>query len=93
MAVEHDEGAVTYSLGGEGLGQFLERGQGEAKLRPLVGKVGLEVEERRAREVALVVVGAAAFGDVPAVWAGLEVGGAVKNAQAWGTHAARQFLG
>ena len=67
VAVEHDEGAVADALGGEGLGQLVERRQGEAELGVRVGKLAAEIEEGRAGNVALVVVGAPAFGVVAAL--------------------------
>ena len=92
VTVEHDEGAVADALGGECLGELLERRQGEAQLRVLVGEVALQVEEGGARDVTLVVVGATAFGDVAAVGAGLEVGGAVEHSHRRRAELAREVF-
>src|SRR5476649_697763 len=43
--------------------------------------------------MALVVIGAAAFGDIAAVGAGLQIGRAVEDAQRRGAHLAREVFG
>ena len=58
-----------------------------------VGKLAAEIEEGRARDVALVVVGAPAFGVVAAFGPRPQIGRAVEDAKRRRAHAARELLG
>jgi len=93
VAIEHDEGAMADALGGEGLGELIERRQGEAELGLRVGEFAAKIEKGRARDVTLVVVGAAAFSVVAAFGARPEIGRAVEDTKRRRAHAAREFLG